>query len=120
MNKVNILGTTYTITKKKFDEEESFARLSIDGFCNGLTKEIIVCEMKTYKGWDHETEDTIIAAEKQTLRHEIVHAFFNESGLMDSSSVYSGAWVKNEELVDWIANQGEKIYKAWKEADCLG
>ena len=56
---------------------------------------------------------------KKTLRHEIMHAFLNESGLSDSSNQYGGAWAKNEEMVDWIALQGEKIYNAWKEANAL-
>ena len=53
------------------------------------------------------------------LRHEIVHAFFNESGLMDSSLQYSGGWAKNEEMVDWIASQFNKIMECFKAAGCL-
>lgn len=75
--------------------------------------------MSTYKGWEHEPPETIDAAQKETLRHEIVHAFFDESGLADSSSTVDGAWTKNEEMVDWIAIQGPKIYKAWKEAESV-
>lgn len=117
--KVNILGTEYTVTVKKYDEDEAFERRSIDGYCDGLTKQIVVCNMSTYKGWEHEPESTVKAAEKQTLRHEIVHAFFNESGLNESTFRVDGAWAKNEEMVDWFAIQGPKIYKAWQEADAL-
>ena len=116
---VNILGTPYEIIVKKYDEEEAFDRSSISGFCDGYAKQIVVCDMHTYKGWENEEEKTIVAAQKQTLRHEIVHAFFYESGLMDSSSMVDCPWSKNEEMVDWIANQGMKIYKAWQEADAL-
>lgn len=116
---VNILGTEYTVTIKKYDEEEAFERRSIDGYCDGLTKQIVVCDMSTYKGWEHECEATIKAAENQTLRHEIVHAFFDESGLADSSFAVDGAWARNEEMVDWFAMQGPKIYKAWQEANAL-
>lgn len=66
-----------------------------------------------------EQPGTVAAAQKETLRHEIVHAFFNESGLADSSSTVEGAWAKNEEMVDWIALQGPKLCAAWKEAGCL-
>lgn len=117
--KVNVLGTEYTITEKKYNEEEAFERRSISGYCDGYTKEIVYCDMHTYKGWEHESEATIIECNKQILRHEIVHAFFNESGLNECSFVCNGAWARNEEMVDWIADQSPKIIKAFKEAGCL-
>ena len=46
---VNILGTPYEIIVKKYDEEEEFERRSISGFCDGYAKEIVVCDMSTYK-----------------------------------------------------------------------
>lgn len=116
---VNILGTEYKIVKKRYDEEEAFARRSIDGFCDSFTKQIIVCDMHTYAGREHETDNTIAACEKQILRHEIVHAFLSESGLCDSSAVIEGSWAKNEEMVDWIALQGLKIYEAWKNTGAI-
>ena len=117
--KVNVLGTEYTVTTKKYDEDEAFERLKIVGYCDGLTKQIVLCDMNTCKGWEHEPPETIEASRKETLRHEIVHAFFNESGLASSSSEVEGPWAKNEEMVDWIAIQGPKIYSAWKEAGAL-
>lgn len=116
---VNVLGTPYEIVVKKYDEEECFERRSIGAFCNGLTREIVLCDMHTYKGWEHEDEPTIEACHKENLRHEIVHAFLNESGLQDSAFAYDGAWSKCEEMVDWIAIQGEKIYKAWQEVGAI-
>ena len=56
---------------------------------------------------------------KEVLCHEIVHAFFNESGLQDNSFGIDNSWARNEEMVDWIAIQGAKIYKAWQDADAL-
>lgn len=117
--KVNILGTDYTITIKKYDEDEAFARRSIDGYCDGMTKQIVVCDMATYKGWEHERPETAEAAKRQTMRHEIVHAFYQESGLADSTFTYDGPWANNEEMVDWIANQGPKLYATWREAGAL-
>ena len=119
MKTVNILGTAYTIVVKMYDEEEAFARRSIDGFCDGYVKEIVLCDMSTYKGWEHETDATKAAVQKATLRHEIVHAFFNESGLMGSAAQHESPWSKNEEMVDWIAIQGLKLYTAWVEADAV-
>ncbi len=116
---IDVLGTSYTIITKKYDEEEDFSRRSIAGFCDGYCKEIVLCDMRTYKGWENESESTISNCEKLTLRHEITHAFLNESGLSDNSFAFDGGWAMNEEMVDWIARQGTKIYKAWQEADCL-
>lgn len=117
--KVNILGTEYTIEVKKYDDEPEFDRRSINGFCDGYAKRIVVCDMHTFKGWENEREETITENHKVTLRHEIVHAFLNESGLMDNSLVSNDGWAKNEEMVDWIAIQFPKIYKAFGEAGCI-
>lgn len=116
---VRILGTLYTITVKKYDEDEAFDRRSIDGYCDSYTKQIVVCDMTTYKGWENEEKETCAQCQKQTVRHEIVHAFFYESGLDASSNAIDGPWAKNEELIDWLAIQGPKIYSAWKEAGAL-
>ena len=117
--KISILGTKYIIEVKKYTEDEAFERLSIDGYCDGHIKKIVLCDMCTYKGWEHEPPETIEIAQKQTLRHEIVHAFFNESGLASSALGIDGSWAKNEEMVDWFALQGPKIYNAWQEAGAL-
>lgn len=59
MGKVNILGVDYTISVKKYDEEETFSRRSISGYCDGYTKNIVICDMSTYKGWEHEPPETV-------------------------------------------------------------
>ena len=51
---------------------------------------------------------------KKNVRHELVHAFLFECGLAENSN-----WAQNEELVDWIAIQGPKIYKAWQDAGAV-
>lgn len=119
MKYINVLGVEYEIIKKTYTEEEAFARRSIDGYCNAFTKQIVICDMATYKGWENEDKATIRNAEKMILRHEITHAFFNESGLQDCSFAYDGCWAKNEEMIDWMAIQGVKLYKAWKEAGAV-
>lgn len=115
---INILGAQYTITVKKYDEDEMFERCDCAGYCTGVTKSIVLCDMSTYKGWEHESLEAVKAYEKKNLRHEIVHAFFEESGLSDNSSTIEG-WARNEEMVDWIAIQGPKIWKAWQEAGAV-
>ena len=117
--RVNILGAPYKIVVKNYSDEEAFKRRSIDGFCDNLQKEIVLCDMATYKGWEHEPPEYIARAQKQTLRHEIVHAFLAESGLEASAASPANGWAEFEEMVDWIAIQGPKIHAAWVEADAL-
>lgn len=116
---VVILGTKYAILKKAYEEDEAFEKAGIDGYCDGMTKKIVVCDMDTFKGWENENEDTKRANERHTLRHEIVHAFFSESGLMSSAHRSERAISEDEELIDFIAIQGPKIYKAWEKTNCL-
>ena len=117
--KRNILGTDYEILKKKYNEEEAIERRSICGYCDDYTKKLVICDMSTYKGWEHEQPETIEQAEKETTRHEIVHAFFSESGLKDSTFAYDGGWAKNEEMIDFLAVQIPKIHKAFEKAGCI-
>lgn len=116
---VNILGTPYEIVVKKYDEDEAFDRRSIDGYCDTYAKKVVVCDLKTSEDWEHEEKETIEICQKQILRHEIVHAFLSESGLQSSAHKNDRSWSYNEEMVDWIALQGEKIYKAWQEANAI-
>ena len=119
MKKINILGTEYAILVKKYDEDEAFKRRSIDGYCDSFTKTIVVCDMNTYEGWEYEPQETKDICQKQTLRHEITHAFLSESGLADSSATFDCGWARNEEMVDWFALQFPKMLQTFKEADCL-
>lgn len=115
---LNILGTEYALCIKKYDEDEEFKRLGCGGYCAWLEHQIVICDMHTYPGWENETEQSLAIQQKQTLRHEIVHAFLNESGLADNSNGVD-AWARNEEMVDWFALQGPKIYKIWREVGAL-
>lgn len=118
-DKVNILGTEYSIIVRKYDEEKEFEENSWAGWCDDYMNRIILCDLSTWPGWDKEPEEKRESCTKKTLRHEIVHAFFNESGLTDNSICLESPWARNEEMVDWFAQQGPKIYKAWEEAEAL-
>ena len=45
---------------------------------------------------------------RSTILHEVIHGFFFESGL---GEVSINDWAENEEMVDWLALQFEKIRK---------
>ena len=116
---VNILGSEYSIEVQDYDAYPAFKERSCDGFCLEETRQIILCDMRTWPGREKESEVYVDHSMCHTLRHEIVHAFFYESGLSDSSAKYDGGWAKFEEMIDWLAIQGPKLYAAWKAAEAL-
>ncbi len=117
--KVNILGTEYSIHKKTYEEEPCLKENHWTGFCNGLTKEIVLLDLNKTDNWKKEDQNTRDICVKESLRHEIIHAFLNESGLQDNAGQPSGAWSKNEEMVDWFAIQSPKIFKVFSELGIL-
>lgn len=119
INYVNVLGTSYEVVRKNYDEDDDFKRLGINGYCDWAGKKVVFCNMDTYEGYEHETDETKRCEERLTLRHEIVHAFCNESGLMSNAHTSSGSVFMDEEVVDFFAIQGPKIYKAWCELSIL-
>ena len=118
-SKVHVLGTEYEIVGRDYDDDPVFSENSWDGYTDSAENTIVYCNMKTYPGWDKKPQSTISYWEKETVRHEITHAFLDQSGLSDSSLRYSVGWAKNEEMVDWFALQAPKIFEAFNEADCL-
>ncbi len=120
---INVLGTDYKIFKinpyEKINNQPSLDEQNLGGFCDDDLKEIYIADMSLTKGWESERPIKISAREKSILRHEIVHAFLNESGLAWDSYTPVEAWAKNEEMIDWFAIQGEKIYTAWKLAGAI-
>ncbi len=108
--KIDILGTLYTVTERP--EKEDKRLQDCDGYCDWTTKEIVVEREIAGNLGDM---DMYV---KKVIRHEIVHAFLLESGLHECSGAVD-SWADNEAMVDWLARQGPKIYKAWQEADAL-
>ena len=117
--KVNILGTEYTIEKRKHTDDNSFEKKGIDGYCDRFSRLIVILDLDSSKKWDDELENSKRECEKSTIRHEIVHAFLFESELAENSGGADEGWATNEEIVDWIANQTPKITKAFEEAGAL-
>lgn len=116
--KINVLGTEYKIETHKVSEDKYLEENSLAGYCGEESKLIVVADMSEEKYFDLSEEEQK-SYRKKTLRHEIVHAYLNESGLSDSSNRYDGAWAKNEEMVDWFAIQSPKIFKVYKELGIL-
>lgn len=100
--KINVLGADYTVVLISDAEDK---RLS--------EKEIRVDNYEAHKDDPHNKAD-LDKQIKKNIRHELTHAFLFESGIAGNSP-----WAQNEELVDWIAIQGPKLWKAWQEVNAV-
>ncbi|MGL4485069.1 MAG: hypothetical protein ACRCUS_08980 [Anaerovoracaceae bacterium] len=105
--KVNVLGTEYTI--RKTTEKQDISLIDKMGNCDPSTKRIAVDV--EFNENDPNSHENMAETQRIVLRHEIVHAFFYESGLSE--------YHLDEELVDWIAIQFPKMLKAFKDCNCL-
>lgn len=117
--KIDILGTEYRIEIHKVSEDSYMEKKGLAGYCEEENKLIVVADMseeKYFVGMDEKAQEIY---RKKTLRHEIMHAFLNKSGLSDSSNRFDGAWAKNEEMVDWLAIQTPKIYKTFQKLNII-
>jgi len=111
--KINILGSEWNIEHKSKSEDPQLE--NCDGYADYSTKTIIVEDFIP----DEDSLANLKIHSQKILRHEIVHAFLFESGLAENAFVPYSSWAKNEEMIDWFAFQGPKIYKAWRDANAL-
>ena len=108
MDKVNILGQEWEIVKQT--ESENPKLETANGICEVYSHKIVLREIKESEKYYENLEEF----KRTVFRHEIIHAFFAESGLRQNSD-----YAENEELVDWIAIQLPKIVKVMNELDIL-
>ena len=103
--KVNILGQEYKIKLEKNETEKLKGK---DGYTELYAKKIVIRDnfYTSHPGFIKQSGKL----KKAILKHEIVHAFFHESGI-------ALTYGDDEALVDWIGMQLEKMYDAFKEAE---
>jgi len=106
MKKINILGTEYEV---EINDKECMD-MNADGLCKFYDKKIILRNPENMLEPDCSIEIKQ-SRSQEVKRHEIIHAFFAEAGLMDYSD--------NEQLVNWIAIQFPKLQKAFEDAGCI-
>ena len=106
---VNILGTDYEVITQ--NEEENPKLNDANGLCEIYSHKIVLKEIKE----ELNCYENLEAYKRKVVRHEIIHAFFAESGLRNNSE-----YAENEELVDWIAIQLPKMVKVMSELNVLG
>lgn len=114
--RISVLGVPYTLeyrTKAK-DPELS----ECDGYCDTSVKLCVARKYTEAERREPGSKKDLDAYTRKCMRHELIHAFLYESGLSINSHTADG-WASNEEIVDWMAIQGPKLYAAWQRAGCL-
>lgn len=112
---VDVLGTRYSIEVHKPEQDVCLSE-ELDGYCNSTLKLIVISDMSNYKNTGDKERELY---QKETLRHELIHAILSESGLKDNALIYGKSWATNEEMVDFIACQFDKIYKIFEWCEVL-
>lgn len=115
---ISILGVSYALHYATREQDEMLRVGGCDGYTDTSTKIIVVRDYTDNERQEPEALLDLDAYKRKCMRHEIVHAFLYESGLSASGNNVE-AWPINEEMVDWMAIQGPKLYDAWKRAGCL-
>ena len=118
MNKIDILGTEYTIRLDDFNCAELQGE-NRSGYCNPFGKIIVVEDLETDDDWKNESAQIKKHRTRCILRPEIIHALLYESGIWANSNEIMSGWAMNEEMIDWLAIQSPKIFRAFQEADAL-
>lgn len=111
---VIIMGVSWKILLRKPKEDDGLK--GIGGYCDITTKTIVIRKQREAPR-PNQCGD-LREYERGCLRHEIVHAMLFESGLAHNSKETS-KWAMNEEMVDWIAQQHEKIHTAFIESGAI-
>ena len=105
--KLDILGTEYTFTETTPHADPRL--FDTEGYIDKYTKTIAV---DTDYNENHPSSIGDLPAHRNKVkRHEIIHAFFTESGMSE--------WHRNEQLVDLLAWQFPKLLEAFKKTDCI-
>ena len=103
--KANVLGQDYNIII-----DDTLKDSSKDGECLMYEKEIHIRAVQDMLEKEASMSSKVTSW-NETLRHELMHAFFFEAGLADYCS--------DETLVDFIAQQFPKLHKLFDETGCM-
>ncbi len=102
---VNILGEDYEINVANENEDTDLKECN--GYCDDSVHKIMIRDDLMSR--DKRCQDDMSKFANKTVRHEIIHAFMDESGVNGSE------WCHDEILVDWLAVQLPKMVKAMKD-----
>lgn len=97
--KINILGQEYDLLMLSEKEFPKLDYANANGLAELYSKQLIINRDSAKE--DEGTFDNLKGYVDKVIRHEIIHAYFHESGLQH--------YCDDERLVDWLAIQIPKI-----------
>lgn len=109
-----ILGTEYRIEIHEWSEDKILREQSWSAYCCTDIPLIVIADFDDEDHFSFSSEREKDAYFKSTLRHEIIHAFLNESGLKDEFE-HVNRRGHEETMVDWIAVQFPKIAQVYQK-----
>lgn len=107
--KIKILGSEYEYTLASRNKDPILRES--DGYCNPFAKRIVVVDGAGYAREFSDTDNSMRALQNKIKRHEVIHAFFAESGLRK--------YGEDETLVDWIAWQMPSMIRVLEQIEAL-
>lgn len=109
----NVLGTDWTL---RFEDESCSPRYQEhNGWCDSSTKQCHVC----YRTQNKMTLENPYDFYNSIARHEVIHAFLYESGIVSAAIIRTNKWCKDEMMIDWMATQMPKIYEVFKHLEIM-
>jgi hypothetical protein len=111
--KVDVLGSTYFVEIVPYTKYPVLFGKAL-GWCDFHAKKIVVLDMATVEIEDELNTQSPDKATNRIFRHELVHAFFYESGLDEQSD-----FARDEILVDFLAMQIPKMVRIFSKLDLL-
>lgn len=102
--KVSILGTEYDVQYRSPNDNDC------DGECLFYEKKINITPLDSFDD-NNITEKGRASRQNITARHEIIHAYFFESGF--------ARYAYNEPLVDFLAMQFPKMLQTFRKMGCI-
>ena len=104
---VDVLGQPYDIKMVPYAGDPTFIGSDCQGFTDTSDHTITIQDFTVISDMGDP-----VAMLRRVVRHELVHAFMEESGLSDNWTHQDG---QDETIVDWIAIQWHKIDEAISE-----
>lgn len=109
----SVLGSTWTLIFESTVNKERY--VAHNGWADTSVKECHVGIRPKSRTLMNDPDEFY----RNIARHEVIHAYLFESGLVPSAVSNSKKWSVNETMIEWMAKQMPKIMKTFKELELI-